>query len=128
MARRVTVVDDAVELLDVIGDVLREGGTEVVLLDRAATLREIEDSRPDLLIIDLRLGEDSLAGWDVIRLVRRHKSLRGVPIIVCSAAVDQIRAHGEDIASDRRTYPLPKPFSLDELEAVMRSAFTRTGG
>lgn len=120
MTRRVTVVDDAVELLAVIGDALRQSGMEVVLLDRAATMREIEESRPDLLVIDLRLGEDSLAGWDIIRLVRTHRSLRDLPIIVCSADLDEIRAHAEEIEREPGTFLLAKPFSLEDLESVLR--------
>lgn len=120
--RRVTVIDDSPELLALFGDALRSGGVEVALLDGAATLAEIERSRPDLLVVDLRLGTESLPGWDIVRLVRSHRQLRDLPIIVCSAALDQIRLHEGEIDHQPRTFLLPKPFSVDDLEAVLEEA------
>lgn len=122
MTQRVTVIDDSSDLLAVIGDALRQAGYDVALLDQAASMGEIEVSDPDLLVIDLKLGENSLAGWDIIRLVRKHRSLLELPVIVCSAALDQIRAHAKEIENDPSTHLLTKPFSLEDLETVVFAA------
>ncbi|MBW3633575.1 MAG: response regulator [Chloroflexi bacterium] len=119
---RVTVIDDSAELLAVFGDALRDEGVEVSLLDRAASLHEIEALAPDLIVIDLKLGTDSLPGWDIARLIRAHRQLCRLPIIVCSAALDHIRSHEDEIRQDPRTHLLPKPFSLDDLNSVLSQA------
>lgn len=120
--RRVTVIDDSPELLALFGDLLRHGGVEISLFEKWATLLEIEESAPDLLVIDLRLGSESLAGLDLIRLVRAHRQLRSVPIIVCSAALEEIAEHEAALRRTPNLFILPKPFALEELEACVSDA------
>ena len=119
--RRVTVIDDAPDLLALFGDALGSAA-HVTLLSGVATISEIHDTEPELLVIDLRLGTDSLPGWNIVALDRAHRSLRDVPVIVCSAALDQIRQHEDEIGHQPNTYLLPKPFSMADLEAVLEDA------
>ena len=122
MAQRVTVIDDSPELLSLFEDVLSRDGVEVTLLDGATSIAEILESRPSLLVVDLRLGTNSLPGWDIVRLARQSRALDHVPIVVCSAALDQVRQHETEIEEFPRTYLLPKPFSLADLESVLHEA------
>jgi twitching motility two-component system response regulator PilH len=119
--RRITIIDDSPEVLEVLGDALGGEGIEVTLLGGRATLPEIAGTRPDLLIVDLRLGTDHLPGWELIRHVQAHPVTRDVPVIVCSGALDQMRGYG-GAAIGARTYLLPKPFSLADLDAVLGEA------
>lgn len=120
--RRLTVVDDSPELLALFGDVLRFDGVEIALFDGTVTIQDIEQSVPDLVVIDLRLGADSLAGLDIIRRLRSHRELRHVPVIVCSAAHDAISEHDEELSRIPDLSVLPKPFSLDELQSCVDEA------
>ena len=120
-ARRITVIDDSPEMRDVLADALRDESVELTLMDAVTSVDEVAASSPDVLMVDLRLGTDHLPGWQVIRHVRAHPRLMDVPVIVCSAALDQMRGHG-GASVEPRTYLLPKPFSLDDLESVMTEA------
>lgn len=126
-ARRITVIDDSPEMRDVLADALRDESVELTLMDAVSSIDDVAASQPDVLMVDLRLGTDHLPGWQLIRHVRDHPSLLDVPVIVCSAALDQMRAYG-GASVDSRTYLLPKPFSLDDLDSVMAEAFTRDEG
>lgn len=119
--QRITVIDDSPEILDVLGDALRRHDVEVTLLGARTTIDQIAASQPDVLMVDLRLGTDHLPGWEIIRNVHAHPSLRDVPIVVCSGALDQMRGYGGATAGPR-THLLPKPFSLDDLDAVLAEA------
>jgi two-component system, OmpR family, response regulator len=121
--RRVTVVDDSPELLALLGDVLRFDGVDVSLFDGGTTLHDIDESAPDLLVLDLRLASDGLTGMQMIRHVRSDQVLRDVPIVVCSAALDEVREHEEELSRTPRVFVLPKPFSLDEFESCLGMAF-----
>jgi CheY-like chemotaxis protein len=120
--QRVTVIDDSPELLALFEDVLGGEGVKLTLLDGAASFEEIQRSDPTLLVVDLRLGTDSLPGWEVIRTARSRPSFDEVPIVVCSAALDQVRQHESDLEAFPRTYLLPKPFSLADLDSVLHEA------
>jgi len=116
---RVTVIDDSYELLDLLGEALRATGSEVELRSGAATILELEESRPDVLIVDLRLGRESLSGWEIVSLCRDHPTLRKLPIIVCSAAVDEISRYEDEMDADPHTFLLRKPFSVESLETLV---------
>lgn len=126
--RRVTVVDDSPDLLALFGDALRFDGVELALFDGSATLQDIEASTPDLLVVDLRLGTESLTGMEIIRLARAHRQLRHVPIVVCSAAVDQLVTLEPELSEIPNLFVLPKPFSLGELDACVGEALARRVG
>lgn len=119
---RVTVLDDSPELLELFGDILRFDGVEASLFSASATLSEIEASAPDVLVMDLRLAPDRLSGMEMIRLIRAHRALSGVPIIVCSAVIEDMRQHEDALSRIPRCFVLGKPFSLDELESCLSEA------
>lgn len=120
--RRLTIVDDSPEVLAVLEDALRTDGAKVAMFDRDVTLQDIQASDPDLLVIDLRLGAENLRGLQIIRRVRSHPALRHVPIIVCSAALDAITRHEDELRGIADLFVLAKPFSLDDLEARVKEA------
>jgi CheY-like chemotaxis protein len=126
---RITVIDDAVEFLSLVTDVL-EGTYDVTTstgddLDLEGLLR----INPDLIVLDLRLKEagEQLTGMELLRLIRAHRLLRFVPIVVCSADVAQLTLNREALAQVPRCWVLRKPFSLDEFEAMLAEAL-RSGG
>ena len=120
--RRLTVIDDSPAMLELLGDVLRAEGTEIRLLGSDATLQDLEGPVPDLLMIDLRLGGERLRGLDLIRDVRSQPPLRCVPIVVCSASLDAIARHADELQAIPRLRVLPKPFTLDDLESCVEEA------
>ena len=65
VALRCLIVDDNVRFLEVASDLLeREGMTVVGVASTAAeALRRVEDLRPDVVLVDIDLGEDS--GFDL---------------------------------------------------------------
>ena len=73
-------------------------------------------------MIDLHLGPDGLTGLDMIRLIRAHRQLQHVPIIVCSAALDVIAMHRDELNRTRNLFVLPMPFQLEELEVCVAAA------
>jgi two-component system CheB/CheR fusion protein len=119
---RLTVVDDSPEMLALLDEALRFDGAEIALFDGGVTLADIEQSSPDLLVIDLRLGADGHSGLDLIRKVRSHGRLGHVSIVVCSAAVDALAEHAEELDAVGALSILQKPFSLDQLESCVAEA------
>lgn len=124
-ARRITVINDSPEFLEVISELLEAVGYAVQAFDGSRlTMEQLVETRPDLIILDLRLhpGSAQLTGWDFLLLLRAHRELREIPIIVCSADLAQIREREPELRQIALTWVLPKPFDLDELEDLVSRA------
>lgn len=129
---RITVVNDYPEFLEIMQElVAHQGGHEFQGFDGDETrFAEIVATRPDVLIIDLRLSvEGGLSGWDVLTLARAHDALRNVPVIVCSADVEQVRRRGEEFERIGDIHVRIKPFDSDEMvELIDRLALRGRDG
>ena len=121
---RITVVNDNPEFLELMHALLEEGsGYDVSTID-GDTVRDVEpirQSRPQLLIIDLRWRHDGLAGWDILLSVRQDPELSELPIILCTGDLKGLKEHAEQIAQDPKIEILQKPFHVLALEDLVRS-------
>lgn len=114
---RITVVNDNAEFLDLMHDLLAGDRHETVLIDgdRPTAIQEIRASRPELLIIDIRLGVIGDHGWQIAKEVRTDPAHADLPILLCCSDPLALREMGDEIGATHRVETLPKPFSLDEL-------------
>ena len=115
--KRVTVVNDSPEFLELMADLLMDAHYPATLIDgdRPEAKKLVEASQPEILIIDLRLGDEGLSGLQILRWVREHRDLSRVPTIVCTAdhwGVDQVRA---ELDTMEGVSILLKPFSVGDL-------------
>jgi len=122
--RRIVVINDSADFLDTVTEVLGEAGHRVSGHGGdQLTADDIAAMAPDLVILDLVLRHRELAaGWDLLVLIRSHPDLATVPLIVCSGDVAQLRKRETELATIANTHVLPKPFTLDRLEAVVDEA------
>jgi CheY-like chemotaxis protein len=120
---RITVINDNPEFLELMNVLLeKNAGYDVTTID-GDTIRDIEPirgSRPDLLIIDLRLRPDGLAGWDILLAIREDGELGQLPIILCTGDLESLREHAAAITEDPFVATLEKPFHIEELERSVR--------
>ena len=121
-ARRVLVVDDEPNLVEVITMALRFQGFTVA---SAATGREalaaVAEFKPHLMVLDVMLPD--MEGFEVAERLGAQRA--GVPIVFLTArdaTADKVRGlsgGGDDY--------MTKPFSLEELLARIRTILRRTG-
>ncbi len=127
--RRAVVVDDRAEALELLQEILAlEHGMRVVPR-LSATVDDLAESEPDLLVLDLWVGpSDRANGWSLACAARTDARLQDVGIVLTSAdrqSLDRYaeRARREDVVL------LPKPFALDDLhDAVTRALAPRGDG
>ncbi|HJP72153.1 MAG TPA: response regulator [Candidatus Limnocylindria bacterium] len=118
---RVTVVNDNPEFLAMLDEVLEEERFESTTVDgdRDDALDLVRASRPDVVIIDLRMGKDELHGWNFAQQLRADPEFGGLPVLICSADLVGLEAIREDLAATRAVATLVKPFNLDDLIAAV---------
>jgi excisionase family DNA binding protein len=111
--RKVLLVDDDVEIVEMIGKVLEEDGRFEVRIaangfDAGMMVKEY---RPDLIILDVMLPD--INGKEVCNLVRSDKTMDDVRIICISGMVEQDKIQElRDAGADDF---IKKPFDVDQL-------------
>jgi len=117
---KVLVVDDEADTRELIREVLKECGSEVILSRSAAeALEALEQYKPDILISDLGMPDED--GYSLITKIRALPSERGGHI---PAAALTAYARAEDRMRVLRSgfqFHLPKPVDSAELVTVVAS-------
>lgn len=115
---RVLVIDDDTDIRDAVTEVLSLEGHEVYgAVEGEQGLVRCRLVKPDLVLLDLMMP--GMNGWDFLRAKARDAAIAAIPVVVVSALgrVGELNVLGF----------LPKPFGLDALVAVVRSATRRAG-
>ena len=119
MRPRISVINDNPDFLELMSAILDEDAGYAVTLVKGeqATIAEIADSAPDLLIVDLLLGGAS--GWEIVALSRADERLADVPIVICSADVIALRQREAELKQIGDVHVLAKPFGIDEITTLV---------
>ncbi len=118
---RLTVVNDDPALLDVIGEILRGDRYVTTLLESVQDdlLQRIRRSEPDLLMIDLRHGDDARRGWEIVRELRRTPGCEHMPVVLCSADIPALSEVQPELEVAADVVTLELPFEIHEvLESI----------
>ena len=126
-AGHILVIEDAAELRTLFRDVLEEEGYRVTLRAEAPDVEEVARLRPDLIVLDLLLGDDEEAAWELARRLEGDPRLAAVPIVVCSAATHLLRRL-EAPLRDLGAEIVPKPFGLDDFLGAVERGLRRGAG
>lgn len=118
MTKRILVVDDRNELLHLMRRVLEDEQYQVsILQDGKDAFARAKSMVPDLLILDLKLGD--ISGKDVLKQIKGDPATADLPVIVYTAAVLEAEEVAQLIESDQQFYNnvclLRKPFELNTL-------------
>lgn len=118
---RILVINDTQEILELFKDLLEEEGYEVILSSFAPkTVYEIGSLQPDLVILDLIFGSER-AGWQLLQQLRMYQPTAKIPIVVCTAARDEVREMEPQLVS-HGAFLVLKPFDIDEIILIVRQA------
>lgn len=118
VTKRILVVDDRNELLHLMRRVLEDEHYQVSILQEGRdAFARVKSMLPDLLILDLKLGDAS--GQDILKQLKDDVVTADVPVIVYTAAVLEAEEVTNLIESSPQHYSgvhlLQKPFELDML-------------
>jgi EAL domain-containing protein (putative c-di-GMP-specific phosphodiesterase class I)/CheY-like chemotaxis protein len=116
---RILVVDDSAAHRLLLRSVFElEGASVHEASTAAAALRAVEEVKPDLVLLDVRLPDGN--GFDVLAQIRRRASIPALFVTAATAVSDRVA--GLDQGADDY---LLKPFSPDELVARADAALRR---
>ncbi|HLQ30224.1 MAG TPA: response regulator [Ktedonobacteraceae bacterium] len=127
MTKRILVVDDKNELLHLMRRVLEDEQYQVAILqDGRDAFTHVKNQLPDLLILDLKLGE--ISGQDILKQLKDDFVTEDIPVIVYTAAVLEAEEVNRLVTSNPRRYQgvhiVQKPFELENLLALVQQVLT----
>jgi two-component system phosphate regulon response regulator PhoB len=122
MPKRIAIVEDEAELAALIDYNLSRNGYEAQVLGGAkGTLKTLENSKPDLILLDVMLPE--VDGFELCRQIRQSPVLSRTPVLFLTARSDEVdRVLGLEIGGDDY---MTKPFSPRELIARVKAHLRR---
>jgi DNA-binding NtrC family response regulator len=115
---RVTVINDSPDFLALMREAITELGHEMTGMEAVGTnIEDVVSSRPDLLMVDLRLENkpQEISGWEMIVLAKAHRDLLDVPVILATADVWEIKQRAKDLEQIAGVHVRTKPFDMDEM-------------
>lgn len=120
--QRILIVEDETGVAEAIAYTLGQEGFETeIAADGREALDKFEAETPALVILDLMLP--GLSGWQLFSAFRRQHD---VPIIMLTARTEEAdRVAGLEMGADDY---VPKPFSMRELVARVRTILRRSAG
>ena len=119
MPKKILIVDDEPQIVEICRDYLKAAGYETVTASNGSqALALARREKPDLIVLDLMMPE--MDGLDVTREIRRASD---VPIIMLTARVEETdKLIGLELGADDY---ITKPFSPRELVARIRVVLRR---
>jgi len=120
MKRRILVVDDAIDQIQVLGKALSAEHEILAATSGADALNVADEQRPDLMLLDMSMP--GMSGVEVIEQVRQHPELRRMPVIFVTAD-DTAEAESRALAAGGNDF-VTKPVNLDVLKARIHLQLT----
>jgi CheY-like chemotaxis protein len=118
--KRVLVVNDTQEILELFDAILEPMGLETVLMSYAPReLDRIRQVAPDLIILDFLMGDREPLGWQLLQKLKMDRRTDAIPIVVCTGAVKTAQEQQGYLTEQGVTLVL-KPFNVDQLEDAVR--------
>lgn len=125
MGKQILVVDDKNELLHLMRRVLEDEEYQVYILQEGKdAFMRVKTQLPDLLILDLKLGD--ISGQDILRQLKTDPIVAEIPVIVYTAAVLEAEQVTRSVESNPDLYQgvhvVQKPFDLESLLALVKKS------
>jgi DNA-binding response OmpR family regulator len=116
---RILIIDDDPDITEAMRVVLENNGYEVdAAIDGAEGMKRINDSKPDLIILDVMM-HTAEEGFDLSRSLKQNPRYKGIPILMLTAVKQRTGLDLKSEAGDETWLPvedfLDKPVKPDVL-------------
>jgi DNA-binding response OmpR family regulator len=120
--RRVLVVDDDREIVEMTRLILESGGYEVIpALSGEEALKNASHERPDLILLDINMP--GMDGWETLRILKVDEATQAIPVAMFSIKLE-LRDKLQGLKQGAFDY-ITKPFSYDEILERVRRIFEK---
>jgi two-component system response regulator VicR len=116
MKKRILVIDDDEDILDILNIIFESEGYHVIVSNTAAAAEDIHIIKPDLVLLDFRIAGSQKNGAQICAQIKSGNSLKHLPVMLISAESDISNIANECGAN---AY-VKKPFDIYHLLSQVR--------
>lgn len=119
----VLIVDDSISLREMIADMLRKSGVNVISVgDGQEALEQIDKiNNLDLVVLDIVMPR--MNGYELCRHIKKHPKTQNVPVVMCSSKSEEFDRYW-GIKQGADAY-IAKPFHPQELLSTIKQLLRR---
>jgi CheY-like chemotaxis protein len=123
MKKKILILDDDPDILQICTIVLKKKGFEVIAVNNSNNiLEQVSNHQPDVILMDNWIPGPG--GIEATRILKDDSEWQNIPVIFFSA-----NSNVNQLASDARAdYFLQKPFDIAELEDIVNEAINHAIG
>lgn len=120
MKKRIFVIDDEKEIVELTKMILEKEGFEVLGTNSGVEIFEhIKDFRPDLILLDINMPD--MDGWEILKSFKMDQNFSSIPVVLFTIR-SELRDKVHGIQGGAYDY-ITKPFSYDELISRVEKIF-----
>jgi DNA-binding response OmpR family regulator len=88
MPKRILVIDDDEDLLEILNIIFQDEGFEVILSNTGEAVDHLSVIHPDLVLADVRIASSGRNGGDICSRIKAEHKDEKLPVILLSAEED----------------------------------------
>src|SRR5579862_7937770 len=88
MKKRILVIDDDEDILEILNMILEKEGYHVILCNNGESAEQIATLQPDLVLLDLRLSGSDKGGAQICSEIKSNHGHHHPPVMLISAEAD----------------------------------------
>ena len=122
MSKKILFIGDESALQKTFGEILKQGGYEMIsALDGETGLRLAKSEKPDLILLDLILPK--MHGFEVLKKLKEDKETKDIPVIVLTN-LEKIEDVDKALELGATTYLVKAQYSLEEIVAKIKQVLS----
>ncbi len=88
MPKKILVIDDDHDILEIIDIIFKQEGYDVVLSDNGKEAEDVGQINPDLVLLDIRIAGSDKNGVDICAQIKSSPETQNLPVLLFSAEDD----------------------------------------
>jgi two-component system response regulator VicR len=122
MAKRILIIDDDPDILEVLDVILGEEGYDVKLSKTGEEVEYLQIICPDLVLLDIRISGSPKSGAELCSKIKSDPATKGIPVILVSSEQDIAKIGEKCGANGYIRKPLSKQQLLTKIQEVFAAA------
>jgi two-component system response regulator VicR len=111
MAKRILVIDDDEDILEILNIIFQENGYDIVISSTGEAAEHIRVIQPDIVLLDVRIVGSAKSGPEICKEIKSQLETRHLPVMLVSGETD-LAMIAQECGADSF---MAKPFDIFEL-------------